>query len=164
MKLFTLLIFVSLEVLAVAIPVDKFDQSKLETILRQMPSAHINTQDMGDFVRKTYRFPTTKSKFSINCEADYYARASIPSDKKCTVTVSDKADLKGDEYLFKMTNTIQVSELFNAISYGKEEKKSYSHERVYGQAYEGNYRDLFRYMIICKKDFCDFRFTPKEVY
>lgn len=162
MKELFLLILFSVNVMAVEIPVDEFDQSKLETLLRKIPTALIASSQGNGFVRKTTRYPDATSLFAIVCNADYYAGSTIPTYKKCKVSVSDKADLRGDEYFIKLTQKSRVSEMFDAISYGTTTRKSYSNERVYGQAFEGDYKNVFRFMIVCKKTSCEFRFSPKE--
>ena len=162
MKVFFLLVLFSVSAWSVEIPVDEFDQSKLESLLRRIPSALIGTVQQDGFIRKTTRYPDTTSLFTIDCEADYYAGSSIPTYKRCVVTVSDKADLRGDEYLIKLTSKSRVTEMFEAISFGSDTRKVYSHERVYGQAFEGDYKNVFRFMFVCKKTSCDFRFSPKE--
>ena len=163
MKGFLLLILFSVNAWSVEIPVDEFDQSKLESLLRKIPSALIGSSQEDGFVRKTTRYPDTNSLFTIVCEADYYADASIPTYKKCVLSVSDNADLRGDEYLIKMTQKSRVSEMYNAISFGTDTRRTYSHERIYGQAFEGDYKNVFRFMIVCKKNTsCEFRFSPKE--
>jgi hypothetical protein len=162
MKVFFLLSFLAVNVWAVEIPLDEFDQSKLETLLRNIPAALVNSSHENGFVRKSTRYSDTNSLFAITCEGDFYAGSSIPTYKKCKITVNNKADFHGDEYLIKVTNLTLVSEMYNAISYDPTIRKSYSHERVYGQAFEGDYKYVFRYMIICSKSSCEFRFSPKE--
>ena len=162
MKFFFILLLVATNALAVEIPVETFDQSKLESLLRKIPTALIATTRGNGFVKKTTRYPDAKSLFAIVCEADYFGNSDIPTNKSCKVTISDKTDLRGDEYLIKITDSRRVNEMYNAIPYGPEVRKSYSHERVYGQAWEGDYKNIFRFMIVCKKTSCDFRFSPKE--
>ena len=162
MKKILLLSLVSMNALSVEIPIEPFDQSKLETLLRRIPTALIGTTSGDGFVKKTTRYPDAKSLFAIVCEADYFGGSDIPTNKSCKVTISDKSDLRGDEYLIKITDSRRVTEMYNAIPFGLEIKKSYSHERIYGQAWEGDYKNIFRFMIVCKKTSCDFRFSPKE--
>ena len=147
---------------AAKIPVDIFDQSKLEGVLRNIPSAFVKSETLTGYVRKSYQFPKTKNDhFQISCQADYFGGAIIPSFKTCEVNVSGEK-LRGDEYSFNMTDQETVSELNKAISYGETTKKFYATERVYGQSFEGPYRDLFRYSIICVSQRCDLTFTAKE--
>lgn len=160
MKIFFLLSFAVLNSWAAEIPLGSFDQAKIETILRKIPSAYFRSENLNGFVRKHYQYPIDSSLFKITCEADYYQSSPVPSEKRCLVVVSDKVEQKGDEYLIAMKSM----EMFNALSYGQESKFSYSSEKVYGQAYEGNYRDLFRYVISCKKESCSFRFSSKEAF
>lgn len=161
MKFFILIALFAFNALAVEIPLKSFDQSKLETILRRIPEAKAQSQLMGPFTRVFYQYPKSESPFQITCEADHYNSNPIPSFSRCKVKVSDKEDFRGDEYLFKVSDSTFVNQMSSAISYGAEVKKSYSLETVYGQAFTGEYRHLFRYLIICKKADCTVSFSSK---
>lgn len=162
MRLFFTLLLVPTFALAAKIPVEIFDQSKLETLLRNNPTALARTESHAGFVRKHYQFPKNKNAdFTIKCQADYYGESKVPSYKACELDVSSK-DLAGDEYQIKLTDAASVKSLRESISYGNEIKKFYSFERVYGQAYDGTYRNLFRFTFICKIDACDVTLTTKN--
>ena len=144
------------------IPVDTFDQSKLETLLRKIPSALVRTESFEGFVRKHTFFPNQKqASFSIKCQADYFGKTDIPSFKACELDVSS-TDIVGDEYLIQITDSLSVQALRESISYGDELKKFYSFERVYGQGHDGIYKNLFRYSVICKPESCEVTMTPKK--
>lgn len=162
MKWFLPLLLVPSVAWSAGIPVDIFDQSKLETLLRNIPSAFIKNETQNGFIRKHYQFPKNKaSEFVIRCHGDYFGSATIPSYKACTVEVSSK-DLAGDEMKVQVTDSSIVKDLNAAISYGSDLKKFYSTERVYGQSSDGAYKNLFRYSMICKSDSCDLVFVAKE--
>jgi hypothetical protein len=162
MRLFLTLLLAPTFAFATKIPVEIFDQSKLETLLRNNPSAFDRIETRAGFIRKHYQFPKDKkSGFTINCEADYYGEAKIPSYKSCEIDVSSE-DFVGDEYLIKITDAEIVKSLRDSISYGSDLKKFIAFERVYGQAHDGVYRNLFRYTFICKRDACDVTFTTKS--
>ena len=149
---------------AALIPLETFDQSKLEHLLRNMPSTLVKTESLNGFVRKHYLFPNKKqANFSIRCSSDFYPKAVLPSEKRCEVQVSDEASLSGDEYKIKVTDPSIVNPLFKVISYGMEEKKSYSNETLSGvSAQDGVFRQIFRYIIACKSNACELIFSPKE--
>ena len=147
--------------LAAQIPVEIFDQAKLETLLRNMPSSLVNTEIHEGFVRQHSLFPKSKeSPFTIKCQADYFGQARVPSYKACELDILDQ-EFVGDEYLFTVTDHETVSLLRGAISYGDEIKKFHSVERVNGQAQDGTYRQLFRFAFICKRESCDITFATK---
>ena len=147
---------------AAKIPLGVFEQAKLETILRAIPKSETKTEKFDGYSRKHHQFPTTKaSNFVINCYADYFKGAAVPSLKVCEVEVKETAVLAGDEYLFQITDAASVAALRKAIPYGQELKKNFSHERVYGQGHDGVYRNLFRYSFTCKTESCDVTFATK---
>jgi hypothetical protein len=161
MKLISLLLLLPTLAFAGKIPVEVFDQQKLEGLLRQIPSALVKTENQSGFVRKHYLFPQDKKAgFTIKCYADYYGTSTIPSLRLCDVDVTS-TDLQGDEYFLKLDESDSQA-LYKVISYGLDVKKFFSFERVYGQAHDGKYHDLFRYSIICKASSCEFTFSPKE--
>jgi hypothetical protein len=159
--IFTLLFFPTL-LMAAKIPVENFDQAKLETLVRSIPSALVRIENQEGFTRKHYLFPNSKKAlFAIKCQADYYGEATIPSFKSCDLNIPDK-ELAADEYLFKITDSPNITSLRNSISYGDEIKSFYSFERVFGQAYDGVKRNLFRFTFICKRDACDVTIATKN--
>jgi hypothetical protein len=163
MKNFLLLVLFSSMASAAVIPLDSFDQSKLEHLLRKMPSTLVKTEALDGFTRKHFVFPAKKTGFSIRCSSDFYSKAELPSEKRCEVTISDEAALKGDEYLFKVTDPAVANPLYTALSYGLEEKKYYSNETLRGvAAQDGVFRQIFRYILACKPGSCDLIFSPKE--
>jgi hypothetical protein len=147
---------------AFKIPVESFDQSKLQSLLSKIPSALVKSETMAGFLRKTYLFPKSKNApIKIECQADYFSASSVPSYKSCGVTV-ERADQVGDEYSITISDVQDVSQLRSAISYGEDTKKIYSTERIYGQASDGKYRDLFRYSFVCESQSCNLTFVKKE--
>ncbi len=143
------------------IPLDSFDQSKLETMLRNIPASLVKEENKGTFVRKHHEFPQqNQADFFIKCHADYYKNASIPSSKVCSVEIKDQGS--SDEVSLKVTNPEIVNAFRQAISYGQEVKKFYATERVYGLSLEGKYRDLFRYSFVCQTQECALTFAKKE--
>lgn len=150
-------------VFAGTIPVDSFDQAKLEEILRKVPSALVKVEGHQGFTRKFYSYPkSSASGIHISCQADFYLNSTVPSAKSCAVEIKT-TNLSGDEYQVTLTDSAVVNELRNALSYGQEIKKFYSTERVYGQSFAGAYRDLFRYSFICQTQSCLLTFASKEV-
>lgn len=161
-KLSLLAVILSFNAWSVEIPLNVFEQSKLEELLRKIPSALQKRETLAGHVRKHYQFPTEKSsEFSIKCHADYFGTSQVPSLKVCEVLVS-ASNVVGDEYSFKLTDKKDVKALVKAISYGAEIKKVYSHERVYGQGHDGAYRQLFRYSFNCTSESCLVTFSPKK--
>ena len=146
---------------AAKIQVGSFDQSKLEHMLRRIPSALVKTEEKTGFSRRHYLFPETKSSFTIKCHADYYGSSPVPSFKVCEVNVTGEPEV-GDEYFLKVTDVATVGALFSAITYGKEVKKHISNEVIYAQSYTGKYKNVFRYAFVCQKDSCDITFVNKE--
>ncbi|MBA2406276.1 MAG: hypothetical protein H0V66_15980 [Bdellovibrionales bacterium] len=162
MKLILALLFVPSLALAAKIPLDTFEQSKLETLLRKIPSALVRTEEHADFIRKHYLFPKNKSSsFTINCHADYFGAATVPSFKVCDVELLNK-DYAGDEQLVVIEDVATVNDLRSSISYGAEIKKYYSFERVYGQSHDGTYRNLFRFSFVCKTASCEVTLATKK--
>lgn len=146
---------------AAKIPIGVFEQAKLETLLRAMPLSLIKTEKLEGYTRKHHQFPKDKAaSFVINCYADYFKGATVPSLKVCDVDIKE-AVLAADEYMFKITDADSVTALRKAIPYGSDLKKNFSHERVYGQGHDGVYRNLFRYSFTCKAESCDVTFATK---
>jgi len=146
---------------AAKIPVSIFDQAKLETVLRNIPASLKKIEKVDGYKRHYLQFPdSNQSNFTITCQADYYNESQIPSYKAYELDVVSK-DHAGEEYSFKITSPEIVSALRSAFSYGNETKKFYSTERIYGQAFDGTYRNLFRYMFICSSLACEATFATK---
>jgi hypothetical protein len=147
---------------AAKIPVGVFEQAKLETLLRAIPTSLIKTEKLNGYTRRHHQFPKDKAaSFLISCYADYFNGATVPSLKVCDVEVKETQNLTGDEFMFKITDAASVADLRKAIPYGSDLKKNFSHERVYGQGHDGVYRNLFRYSFTCKADACDVTFATK---
>lgn len=141
------------------IPVDSFDQSKLESLLRKIPTSLVKEEQHTNFKRKIHEFPVTgNSDFKIKCHGDYYLNSIIPSDKKCQVEVSN-LNSGTDEVLIAVSDVSNVNELRSALSYGKETKSFYSTERVHGLSLQKKYRELFRYSIVCDVKKCHLTFA-----
>lgn len=146
---------------ATKIPVTIFDQSKLEAVLRNIPTSLKNIETFNGYKRHHLKFPDSdKSQFTITCQADYFRGSQVPSYKACELDVVSSAHV-GEEYSIKVINPKVVEALRSAFSYGSEVKKFYSTERIYGQAFDGSYRDLFRYMFICSSTICEATFATK---
>lgn len=161
MKYFGILALLPFSALAASIPVDRFDQSKLESVLRRIPEAFEKSEDMTTHVRKFFSFPKTESDFKISCVADHFRSSPIPSNSECKLNVS--GDKKGDEIQIKITDAAVVGNLFAVMPVTSNEvRKVYSTERIYGQAYAGNYRELFRYIFSCSQKSCDLSVSTKE--
>jgi hypothetical protein len=144
------------------IPVKAFDQSKLEQIISRIPSALTKIEERNGFVRRHYLFPSSKSSlFTIQCHADYYQSATIPSFKSCEVNVTGEPDV-GDEYLLKIVDRNTVAALYSAITYGQEIKKINATEVIYAQSHTGKYKNIFRYSFVCQKESCEITFATKE--
>ncbi len=164
MNIFVLLF--SLSAISAVIPVSSFDQSKLETLLRKIPSAYIETHKDNGVIRKTYIYPA-EGPLIIHCYADYFESAPVPTYKTCTIEVSVGrfesivSEKKGDEFKVRFTDPEMVNEMSEAITFGSLSKEVYSHERVYGLAFEGIWRNLFRFRFSCLKKACEVTFTPK---
>jgi hypothetical protein len=159
-KLLLLAVFIPSVSFAVNIPMTEGDQSKLEYILRRIPSAAVKTENLSGFVRKHTQFPKSASNFVITCYGDFYNSSPIPSNEVCELELSD---VKPTYEEYKLTATGAVAKtLYEAIPYSNKVKKLYAWDRVYGQALSGKYRDLFRYTFICEtSESCVMTFTAK---
>lgn len=157
-----ILLLFPLIALAAEIPLNVFEQSKLETLLRGMPSAFIKKEKFKGYERRYTQFPTRQDAgFGIKCYADFYGSAKIPSLKVCEASVESTDPVK-DEYRIKLTEPEAVSALNGSISYGNEIKKFFSHEQLFGQGSEGINRTLFRYSFTCQKTACEITFSTKK--
>ncbi len=145
-----------IELLVAAIPLEQFDQQKLESLMRRIPSALVQTRDMeGKFVRKFYIFPKFDDKgFKIYCQADHYLKNPLPSSSSCTLTMLKDHDVRYDEHALEFKDASVVSSLYNAINSQAETKKWYSNEKVYGLGLSGKYGQNFRYTFTCSKEKC----------
>lgn len=161
MKFIIFLLFLSNFSWATKIPVTIFDQAKLETVLRNIPSSLKRIEKFNGYIRKHLKFPdVAQSNFFITCQVDYFNESQIPSYKACELDVIS-LDHAGEEFSVKIENLEIVTALRESFSYGQEIKKFYSTERIYGQAFDGKYRDLFRYMFICSAKACEATFATK---
>ena len=141
------------------IPIDPFDQSKLESILRKIPETLVKEEQHTNFKRKIHEFPVTGNLgFKIKCHGDYFLNSIIPSNKQCQVEVLN-FNSDTDEVLVATSDESIVNQLRSALSYGKETKSFYSTERVHGLSLEKKYRELFRYSIVCDSKKCDLTFA-----
>ena len=154
MKFLALLLIVSSPVWSKSIPINNDDASKLGNLLMKIPEAFDKSEDMTEFVRKSFSFPKEKaSPFRISCEGDYYQSSKVPSKTRCQFAVTVKDDSK-DEYLTEVSDVAVVAALYKAISYGDPLKTLYSTERIWGQALDGRMKELFRYSFLCDKKSC----------
>ncbi len=151
-----------IELLIAAIPLEQFDQQKLEALMRRIPSALVMTEDQGKFERKFYSFPKMDDKgFKINCQADHYLENPLPSASSCTLTVLKDLDVRYDEHAIEFKDSFVVTNIYNAIHSAAETKKFYSNERVYGLGLNGKYAENFRYVFTCSKEKCQLTFSNK---
>ncbi len=161
-KLLALLFLFSVSAQSAEIPLNTFEQTKLETLLRKIPSAFVKKEKLTGFIRKHYLFPAQgASEFSVKCTADYFGAALVPSHKVCEASVKS-GEVVNDEYLIQLTDPKIVRALYKAISYGETEKHFSSHERIYGKGHDGIWRNLFRFSFSCRKDACSVTFSPKK--
>ncbi len=131
----------------IEIPLQDFDQSKLENLLRSTPSAYVREESRENFIRKHYLFPRESASFLIKCYGDHFNNSTIPSLKKCSLKVS--ASPVNDEIVLDVAN------------YGLAPQRIYSTERVYGRLSTGRYGQLFRFLFDCKETFCRLSMTAK---
>ena len=152
-----------IELLIAAIPLEQFDQQKLEALMRRIPSALVKTEDQnGKFERKFYSFPKLDDKgFKINCQADHYLNNPLPSASSCTLTVMKDLDVRYDEHAIDFKDPFVVTSIYSAIHSGAETKKFYSNERVYGLGLNGKYAENFRYVFTCSKEKCQLTVSNK---
>lgn len=160
MKYFLFGLLFSFSSLAEIVPLEKFDQSKLQQLLSRIPSALKRQEKNGALIRHYYSYPKSGS-FKINCEADFYHNLSIPSDRRCSLEM-DTSLVQGDEIVLKINDSSTVQELFKAISYGSEIKKFYSEDRMKGRRADSSYGLIFRYIFICTTKECDVKLTPLQ--
>lgn len=157
-----------IELLVAAIPLEQFDQQKLEALMRRIPAALVRTEDQnGKFTRKFYSFPKMDDKgFKINCQADHYLQSPLPSESSCTLSILKDLDVRYDEHAIEFKDPFVVTNLFNAIHSAAETKKYYSNERVYGLGLNGKYAENFRYAFSCSKEKCQLTVSsqPADTY
>jgi hypothetical protein len=147
-------LFFSLASQAALIPVDGFDQSKLESVLRKIPESVLKEENHTNFKRKFHEFPATSNAgFKIKCQADYFLEATVPSEKKCQVEVENLTS-DTDEVSVTISDEKLVTALRSAFSYGQAVKSFYSTERVQGLSLERKYREIFRYAFVCQEKSC----------
>lgn len=151
-----------IEILATLIPLETFDQQKLHALVAKIPVALVRTQEQDNKVTRYYSFPKMDDKgFKINCEADYYLHSTFPSKSSCTLHMLKEPDARMDEHRIEFKDPFVVNQLFQNISYGSEEKKFFSTERVYGLSLNGRYKEHFRYSISCTEEKCQMTFSTK---
>jgi hypothetical protein len=152
-----------IELLITAIPIEEFDQRKLETLLRRIPEAFVKAEALENGVEKRlYAFPSRKdSEFKIECVADHYVGAAIPSKTACSVKIFKDIDVRYDEHLLVVKDSEVVSALYKAISYSQREKDFFSSERVYGLGINGKYQKNFRFRFKCTEEKCRLTFSSK---
>ncbi len=152
-----------IELLVAAIPLEKFDQQKLESLMRRIPSALVQTRDMdGKFERKFYIFPKYDDKgFKIYCQADHYLGNPLPSASSCSLDMLKDHDVRYDEHALEIKDAHLVSSLYSAIHSPAETKKWYSNEKVYGLGLNGKYAENFRYTFSCSKEKCQLTMSTK---
>lgn len=145
-----------------ALNLDTFDQQKLESLLRKIPEAVVSVDQIPNGEKRLYSYPKDESSgFQVKCEANFFLGASYPSSSQCSLTIFETHSVKQDEHKITITDPRVVGDLYAAISEGKELKKFYSNERVYGLKLNGRYGDHFRYALLCNKTKCELSFSTK---
>jgi hypothetical protein len=151
-----------IELLLTAIPLDSFDQQKLHALVTKIPAAYVKTVEEDKKRTLYYSFPKMDDKgFKINCEAEYFLHATLPTKSKCDLQMLKDADPRTDEQLIEFKDPFVVTQFFNAISFGAETKKWFTSERIYGVALNGKYKEHFRTTIQCSKEKCQMTFSKK---
>mgnify|MGYP006188517475 CR=1 FL=1 len=152
-----------IEILAIAIPLEIFDQQKLEALVRKIPTALIKTETVDpNKQKKIYSFPKMDDKgFKINCDAEHFLGSALPSKSSCTLHMLKEADARMDEHQIEFKDPFVVNALYDSISYGTDTKKWFTSERVYGVSLNGRYKEHFRYAISCSKEKCQMTFSTK---
>jgi hypothetical protein len=146
-----------IEILLSAIPLEAFDQQKLETLVRRIPEALVRTEKIEHGEKRFYSYPKNSSGFKINCESTHYLHSKFPSDLNCSLNITQEIDPKLDEHQITFTD----SELYKTLSYDADVKKFYSNERVYGLKMNGKYGEMFRYGFICDVKNCQLTFSTR---
>lgn len=156
-----------IEILAIAIPLEAFDQQKLEALLRKIPAALVKEERLSRSEKRYYEYPKMNDKgFKIRCEAEHYLGSPLPSKSNCTLHLLKAEDQRSDEQSVEFKDPFVVNSFYEAISFGAETKRFYSNERVYGVNLAGKYVEHFRYGLVCSKDKCQFNMSlgkPKDL-
>lgn len=159
MKYFLTLLFIPIVGMSAVIPVEKFDQSKLETLLRKIPSAFVEAREENGVTRKTYLYPA-QGPLRVVCVADHFDQSEIPTYKSCKMSVEVGqvngilSEKNGDEYRVIISDPSLAREIYKGISFGASSKVHNSHEQVYGRSFEGTQKNLFRYSFVCGLKSC----------
>lgn len=149
-----------IEIFAIAIPLETFDQQKLEGLLRKIPAALVKQETLARVEKRFYEFPKMDDKgFKIRCEAEHHLGSQLPSKSACTLDLLNPEDQRTDEQSTELKDPFVVKSLYEAISFGAETKRFYSNERVYGVNLSGKYVEHFRYGLVCTKDKCQFNMS-----
>lgn len=152
-----------IELLATAIPLESFDQQKLESLMRKIPAAYVRTLEGEGKKTLFYSFPKMDDKgFKINCQAEYFSHSSLPTNTKCDLTMLQDLDGRTDEYMTEFKDPFVVKSFYEAISYTTAVKTWVTSERIYGVARDGRYKEHFRYTISCSKEKCQMTFSTKK--
>jgi hypothetical protein len=141
----------------VAIPLGEFDQQKLETLMRRIPTALVRTENVSGVEKKFYSYPATNDQgFKIQCEADHYLNSPLPSKSSCTLQMLSDYDERFDEHKVEIKNPAVATKLFGAMSFGPrpDTRRMYSNERVYGLGLNGRYQENFRFSFSCTTEKC----------
>lgn len=132
----------------VKIPISSSEQTKIEYIMRQTPSAYVREEQEGDRVRKFYSFPKDQSLFAINCTADHYFGSKFPSSRKCSIICN--VEKPADEFKYTLKDT--------DLPVGQ----NYSLDQTWGTNADGKYQHLFQYAFDCNKErTCTIRFATE---
>ncbi len=148
-----------MELLFIAIPLEAFDQQKLETLVRRIPEALVHTSKFERGEKRFYSYPKSATAgFKIDCQSTYYLHSNLPSELECSLNVTQELDPRADEHKI----TFSDSALYKSLSYETDVKRFYSNERVFGLKLDGRYGDHFRYGFICNSLKCDLTFSSKN--
>lgn len=138
------------------IPLEKTDQQKLEALVRKIPTALVREEYHQEYVRKIYLYPEheREESFRIRCESDHYLDSKIPSYSSCTLERISNYQSKYKETRTEVLHSQTIEELYSSITYGRDQKKLFSLERVYGLSLSGKKQKHFRFSIVCSKEKC----------
>ena len=147
-----------IEILLNAIPLETFDQQKLETLVRRIPEALVSTSKFENGEKRYYSYPRSNDPgFKIDCESTYYQHSKLPSEIMCSLNITQEIDSRSDEHKI----TFSDPELYNSFSYETDVKRFYSNERVFGLKLNGKYGEMFRYGFICDVKNCQLTYSTR---
>jgi uncharacterized membrane protein len=156
---YLLLLVLPLTSFATTIPMDSFDQLKLEETLRAIPAAADNTKGL----EKTYSFPKDSELFKIRCKGQHFKEAKIPTSPTCEIDLKVgeakgyKVEQAHDQWRVQISEEKIAKRFFKVLQQGK----LTATEQVYAGDVEGVYANQFRYQFLCEKKSCTVVFLTK---